>query len=469
MRAKGKGARERGTHEHCAMCSNNLPFDVPPFLLEEMKNGRVALFAGAGVSRELPRPSDPSFYNRIADVLKADGDVPFPDLMQRMIDLPNGRIKLLQEIRTHFDRIEAFTELRVIATRFHRALAPIFEIQTIVTTNWDPYFERYCDATPFVTPDDYAYWDVSARRVLKIHGSVTNLGSIVATRDDYKRCEARLTAGSLGATVKHILATQTPLFVGYSFSDSDFLSLFNAIRDEIKGLGRPAYVVTLDKGSVQRFEELGLTPILTEGSYFISKIGQHLEHASSHHLSEAALDEVDKLYARVRHSHRRLFRTFRWRLHPSMLITAFYQDGLMHGLDWIGNHRRSGRSSHTCELARVLTAYEALQKAHTRRRLWEDVAYIEGYLNAFRFVLSSKIEDAKVTHLHLPLHFLFGCDWETLGWEEYVRKIRRAHLLHPASHNRMRKYANMHSDWPDGIDIHHPVILRSFEQLGSSE
>ena len=33
------------------------------------------------------------------------------------------------------------------------------QIENIITTNWDDFFERECGATPYVSPEDFALWE----------------------------------------------------------------------------------------------------------------------------------------------------------------------------------------------------------------------------------------------------------------------------------------------------------------------
>ena len=68
----------------------------------------------------------------------------------------------------------------------------IYQIKTIITTNWDTYFEDCCAAVPLTIPEDISLLDETSRHVLKIHGSINNLSSIVATKSDYESCYERL-------------------------------------------------------------------------------------------------------------------------------------------------------------------------------------------------------------------------------------------------------------------------------------
>ena len=51
----------------------------------------------------------------------------------------------------------------------------------------------------FVNADDFAFWDTRGRKVFKLHGSVSNFGSLVATNEDYRRAQKQLQRGTIGA------------------------------------------------------------------------------------------------------------------------------------------------------------------------------------------------------------------------------------------------------------------------------
>jgi len=82
--------------------------------------------------------------------------------------------------------------------------------------------------------------------VFKIHGSINNYGSIIATEEDYKKCYKNLSSGLIGSRLKMVLATKVELFLGYSFGDKDFNKIYNLLRKEMNGILPHAYIITLD-------------------------------------------------------------------------------------------------------------------------------------------------------------------------------------------------------------------------------
>ncbi|MBA3342049.1 MAG: SIR2 family protein [Gemmatimonadaceae bacterium] len=172
-----------------------------------------------------------------------------------LLEAKSGRAELLRVIRDRFAYVHAFPELYRASTRFHSELSTIYLIDTIVTTNWDDYFETECGALPFVTAEDFAFWSVQGRKVFKLHGSVNSYGSIVATRVDYADSYKRLEGGLIGANLKMMLATKTIIYAGFSFNDDDLLRIHKFLSSEMRGR-------TPTPGSVQRglFRSIPMQP-----------------------------------------------------------------------------------------------------------------------------------------------------------------------------------------------------------------
>lgn len=258
---------------NCLECKNNRPFLLPKELVDALIDGNLTIFAGAGVSTEAAGVFRSTLYQDIAYELGlSDSNPDFPELMSRFCARPNGRAQLLLRIRKRFDYLKSFPEVYWRASRVHRELATIPYIEEIFTTNWDDLFERECGATPVVTAEDFVFWNLPGRKVYKVHGSINNYGSLVATNEDYERCYERLHSGLIGSRLKLALATRTILFVGYSLRDHDFRRIYDLVQKEMGELIPHAYIITLDEASKERYEALGLTPIFTDARFFLSAL-----------------------------------------------------------------------------------------------------------------------------------------------------------------------------------------------------
>lgn len=145
-------------HCVCQICKRNQDFRIPSELLNAVTKGKLVVFAGGGISTEDRVVLPNTFYEGVADdisVNKSDA-LDFPTLMSRFCNRPNGRQKLITRIAERLAYVKSFPELYGGATAFHRELSTIFQIDTIITTNWDDFFERECAAIPYVSAETLA-------------------------------------------------------------------------------------------------------------------------------------------------------------------------------------------------------------------------------------------------------------------------------------------------------------------------
>src|SRR5258708_9751762 len=163
------------------------------------------------------------------------------------------------------------------ATRFHVAVGQIPFFTEIVTSNWDDYFETETGAIPLVQGPDFDYWDLDQRKVLKVHGSVLNPGSIVATRVEYDRSLEALRSGELGTAERHLLATRSVVFVGYSLRDDDIRQVIDELRQALNTASRPTYFV--HPGPTFAAPLAGAEVIHTLPAYFLELLDRGLARA----------------------------------------------------------------------------------------------------------------------------------------------------------------------------------------------
>ncbi len=432
----------------CVVCGENHPFELPEELVTSALDGKLVVFAGAGVSTESRRVGRPTFAESIAVELghKTLGST-FPQLMSEYQDR-FGRAKLLQRMRQRFDRIKEIPEVWRMATRFHHALATAYFLNQIITTNWDTYFEDVAEATPIVVPEDYAFWDLEGRKVFKLHGSMHNLGTLVATQRDHDRCYRRLRAGVIGATLKHLLATRRAVFIGYSFSDPDLNRILRFLRKELADVLPKSYLVTPHGYDGKEFPPDRV--LTTDGTYFI------------HKLKDAAVDRgrmrPDSVFARtqalllrVGEAHDRVSSRFKVKETPAVIYTLAYQDGLQHAFERIMAMLPSGFYSNPHSTHNVVPTYELVTKGAIRRRNYWDAAYAAGYRNG---MMSLDLDDA-VADL-LPLYLVWGSRGDLRDFDDFARELSRAERLHKTATTRaVRLVRNV----KDGLEVHHGLSL----------
>jgi NAD-dependent SIR2 family protein deacetylase len=377
----------------CALCRNDKDFIFPEHLLDKIADGEVVLFAGAGISTESRTHCQSTLYEEIQAELKSAANLSFPELMDAFCAQPDGRIKLLEKIKHRFDYFLSFDDFIRPMTRFHRSLSPLYMIKDVITTNWDDFFERECRFDAFVYDSDLAFWDAAKRRVMKIHGSITNFGSIVATTNDYNQSFERLNDGPLGAQLKSLIARKTIIYVGYSLSDENYLRLLRNLARLMQGNLRQSYFIS-PKIDLEKLAKapVPLIPIDTDGAFFFEKAREQLSERCEITRDEA-FAHCANLLEDVAEAHNKTADAFIRTQHPLLIFVLSYQDGLIHALQRILRMRRTGEyHSKTAVHVRVHTYEHRIQELSKGRDHW-NAAYALGYQSGLLFLLLKSDDD----------------------------------------------------------------------------
>lgn len=408
---------------NCAICQNNLPFTMPDEIISAARQGNLVLFCGAGISTEKKGVMPYSFYTSIREELGVeDTNISFSELMQMYCKQPNGRKKMLRKIKDRFDYIHSFPELENNATDFHNELAELFFIKTIITTNWDTYFEDCCAATPITIPEDFAFWDTEDRYVLKIHGSINNLSTIVATKDDYGKCFSRLQNGIIGATLKTILATKTVVFIGFSFGDEDFSQILEYLRNEMNDIYPHIYIVTIDATLDKKLGYNNSTCIVTDGTYFLHQLklifkeNGWITNCENRPIIQELLYSLKDIHSDVG--------KIDLNKYPNVIYTLAYQDGVIHALDRFLHMYSSGTYNIPGRIPCSARAYEKLSNdAHEAGDYW-NMAYYEGYTNGL--VLIEATEDNFEAANSFPLFFIPYVEQEIDCFDTFITELKKS-------------------------------------------
>lgn len=436
----------------CAICSGQRPFVLPPELVEVVEGKQAVIFAGAGISTESRAVLPWTFYEDTCAALNRDPATAasFPDVMAEF-EAAMGRRKLLCSIKERLEHIKSFDELNGSATSFHRALSTIHQLQHIVTTNWDDYFESECGATPFVCAEDFAFWDLPGRKVFKLHGSVASYGSIVATREDYERCYRQLSTELIGSSLKLALATKTIIYIGFSFRDDDFLRIHKLLNAEAGRIRPRSYIVTLDTSSNERFKSAGLVPIYTDGTYFIEVLKKQLVERGSL-VPDERFKGIRKRISEMHAIHTDLANTVRVATHPEVIYALSYQDGLQDGLGRILNLMKTGCYSDPVKGRTVVMTYSrAMRPARLKRGIYPDVAYIDGYIAAHIFLSLSDEVRAEA-----PNYYMIKGGELHLSKTQFLRHLRNPEMRHKRAYDLARKLTR---NYTDGMVFHHRAVL----------
>lgn len=444
------------TKEHligCEYCKRKIPFEIPRGVIDACEHGKLVIFAGAGVSTEKEGGFPFSLYDDIRQELGISGEISFPTLMSKYVAKTGDKRALLNKIKDRVDYTNSFPMLHAIITDFHRELSTIHQIQEIITTNWDDFFEQECSATPIVTDKDFAFWDQPFRKVFKLHGSINNPGSIVATEEDYRLCYKRLNSSAVGGAFKHLLATKTIVFLGYAFKDPDFKRIYRYLHKNMGSILPHSYFVTLSDIQEKDLKEFSPTIIKTDATFFLSTLKQKLikekQLTSDEIYSFAFYDLVKIKSIHLKLSGKNIKRN------PALILCLAYQDGLIHALERAIQNKSTGEYSHICRIESSIKSYFKFRKAFLKKRHYFDVAYIDGYLvGLFQFIPEMKKK------IGLPIYYIFGAE-PISTYKDFIRKSRRVQDIHKSSYLWAEKASKKYKN---GIVLQHSTFLMGVSQ-----
>lgn len=249
------------------MPSENPPdaLPVPQQLLVHLREGRLVLFAGAGLSAQAGLPTWGSLLKDVVEATLAE-TVPGPGTRAEL----EGMIaagKWLQIADHCKDQLGPGGYARLMAERLgdtglavpeaHR-LAVQLPFAAWVTTNYDKLLERAYAEVRGGLPKTLTCLDTEALGrllfdgapfVLKAHGDLDKPDSLVFTSRDYRDLIHGNAAFS--AAFSAILLTHSVLFVGYSLADPDFNLLLDRQLLTFRGFVPERYALMSGIGKVE--------------------------------------------------------------------------------------------------------------------------------------------------------------------------------------------------------------------------
>lgn len=240
---------------------------LPPDLIESFRAGKAAVFSGAGVSVGAGLPTWADFSRTLAGELEEDAEIKIEHYASTLLtSIPQyyenryGRRRLLQKVES------ILTPTPRANSETHDLLARL-PTNLHYTTNFDELLEsslrtqgRYFD---LIVSDHTArvYTERRGLQLRKIHGTLSQPDTLVITRDDYTRFTYENTL--ILEVMRADLRQSTFLFVGYSMTDPDFISIYESVLLSMGRMRQTHYfcVASLTEFEEQDLRQRGITPI----------------------------------------------------------------------------------------------------------------------------------------------------------------------------------------------------------------
>ncbi|MGH2614369.1 MAG: SIR2 family NAD-dependent protein deacylase, partial [Thermomicrobiales bacterium] len=262
----------------------------------------------------------------------------------------------------------------------------------------------------------------------KMHGSISNVSTLVVTENDYAESLTRLSQNALGARIRDLLASKVVVFIGYSMTDWNFDRLYSALRADLGKFAPTAFVVSPHAGSAA--ERNGLSHLQTSGVKFVRELKTALQHDCL--VADERYDKIELIESRAFRADE-IAKEIPHEEYPSVLYCWMYLEGATDACFRIQNRRGSGQYSDAHHVQWEARRYlQAIDRAMSRGR-FHDAAYMEGYAN----VLLALIIDAEDDVATFPYFFMYGSDDDLTNPEEFRTALEQSRRRAP----KQRAYA----------------------------
>jgi hypothetical protein len=366
---------------------------IPETLLDDIKNGECVLFLGAGASTEGSSYFNKNLVDTLAEKCKYPTSFPknLPKVAQYFCDVMDGGFKgrLLREIREYLDQYMDITEAYRDTTMVHALVAKIGFFQIIITTNWDVFMERELNILPLVRDSDLVYWNSNKRQIIKLHGCISQPETIVVTVDDYRDFQMKRLDYPISNKLKDLMATKTFLFIGYSLKDESFQILQENVLSRMGKLARTSYAVLHQPTNalVEKWKKKGIRIIPGNALQFLRDL-HSLFVKEGIYFGDDRLYSILELEDQLAQVHSSTSYGTLNIMDPVGLVSAMYQDGLMHELDEIYYGTKRGKAISFFE--ERLNFFRARVDYWTRKGNPVEIAYCKGRVECLTWALHSE-------------------------------------------------------------------------------
>jgi hypothetical protein len=224
----------------------NVP-DVPKELVDQIARDNCVVFVGAGLSQGTGLPGWPALLRQMLD-WSEDHGVELADRAELEGYIKDGDLRLVaEEMRERLGKddfrrfmAEVFRKPGLQPTVVHKLL-PEIPFTAALTSNYDTLLESAYTLARGTIPHVFTHTDhpelSAALRscefyVLKVHGTVDRIQTVVLGRSDYRKVMHANPTYRQCLTV--LFSVKTVLFLGFGLTDPDLLLLLEELRGRFR-------------------------------------------------------------------------------------------------------------------------------------------------------------------------------------------------------------------------------------------
>lgn len=203
------------------------------FLAEELEKGKLIVFVGAGVSKNSGLPD---WKELIKDYAEYRGIKKFTS--KEYLTIPEEVFERYGSLK-YYEIAEKRFSGKYFPNSIHRILKEM-DLTYIITTNYDTLIEDEIKNLQVVSKDEDLPYTSSNKMLIKMHGDFKNK-NIVLKKSDYDNYEKNFQL--ISTLIKGLFTTNTILFIGYSYNDTNVQQIMNWIKEILKEEIRKAFLV----------------------------------------------------------------------------------------------------------------------------------------------------------------------------------------------------------------------------------
>ncbi|MBF4471550.1 SIR2 family protein [Flavobacterium sp. HJJ] len=232
--------------------------NIPLEIQEAIKNNRLVIFAGSGLSTKFKLPS---WKELTKNVINNINEKKFDDLLPVLESGILTPIEVLDKIQSEHTKVRSYIKQNFKIDKnqdflLHKKILEVTD--AIITTNYDNAFEEACSNSiiPSKSTSNFNISEItksSKSYIFKLHGCYTEPDNCIIFSDDYRKLYGGDTSSK--EKLKSIFINKTILFVGFSFNDPDINLIFSSL-DTIFDNHNHHYILTKEENGFEKYKFL---------------------------------------------------------------------------------------------------------------------------------------------------------------------------------------------------------------------